>query len=147
MKNKVNLLFSIFCVVIVVPILLSLTVFHNESWCWKILSSFCPHYCCTSEVYLFFYIIIIPLISLFFSLILKTKKNIVIPIFMSLLVFFFIIGESIWYDISHGYNVFEHNNINYVLVYFMMSIPTFIGSIIGISIRKLISKLKNKYFN
>ena len=146
MKNKVNLLFSIFYVVIIVPTLLALTVFHNESWCWKILSSFCPHYCCASEVYLFFYIIIIPLISAVFSLILKTEKLIVIPTFTSLLVFFFNMAGCIRYGISYDHS-FLWKFIEGIIFSIIGSIPTFVGSIIGISIRKLISKLKNKYFS
>lgn len=66
---------------------------------------------------------------------------------MFFLVFSFVIVDAVSYDISHGYNIFEHNDLGYILGYFMISLPTFIGSIIGVSVRNGISKLKNKYFN
>ena len=147
MKNKINLLFSIFYVVIIVPILLPLTIFSNDPWWWGQLKNFCPDGCCCPlEIYPYFYFIVIPLISVVFSLILKTEKFIVIPTFMSLLVFFFNMAGHIHYGISHGHS-FLCKFIEGVIFSIIGSIPTFIGSIIGINIRKLISKFKNKYFS
>lgn len=147
MKSKANLIFSIFYIFIVTPILLALTIFSNDPWWWGQLKNFCPDGCCCPlEIYPYFYLIIIPLISSVFSLILRMKKFIVIPIFMSLLVFFFNMAGYIRYGISYDHS-FLWAFIGSIIFSIIGSIPTFVGSIIGISMRKLILKLKNKYFS
>ena len=65
---------------------------------------------------------------------------------MSLLVFFFNMAGYIRYGISYDHS-FLWGFIEGVIFSVIGSIPTFIGSIIGVSVRNSILKLKYKYFD
>ena len=139
---RINLIFSVLYVVIIIPILLSITIFQEE--CWKYLLLLFPNHHCACEIYLSFYIIIIPIISFIFAIILNRIKRslIIVPLFMSMIVFSFYIADDILYDIRHGYPLFNNNSIVSCL---LATIPTFIGSVFGIGTGKVISLIYNKF--
>ena len=139
---KVNLIFSTFYLLIVVPILSSITIFENEFW--KYFQIIFPGSYCGLEI-LGVYIFVIPLISAIFSIILsRMKKFIFVPIFMSMLVFLFIIIGELSYNMCQNRNLVEGLDICYIFYYFKISLPTFIGSLLGILIGKIILAI---YYN
>ena len=139
---KINLIFSILYIIIIVTILLSITIFQEE--CWKYLLLLFPNHHCACEIFLSFYIIIIPTISFIFAIILnKIKKSlIIVPFFMSMIVFSFCIADCIVYDIRHGYSLLSNNA---VISCFLTTIPTVIGSLFGVGAGKVISLIYNKF--
>lgn len=60
---------------------------------------------------------------------------------MSMMVFSFCIADCIVYDIRHSYSLLSNNA---VISCFLVTIPTFVGSVFGVGAGKVISLIYNK---
>ena len=127
---KINFIVSILYILIMVPILLAVCIFDNE--CWEYLIIFQKPKVCCCEVYISFYFMIIPLISAFFSSILsRVKKTLLVPSLMYAIFCLFIIIGEIRRSVLRG-------TLTFGILPFIVAIPTFIASLLGVEIGKLV---------
>ena len=143
---KINLIFSVIYILVIISIFLSITVFLDECLhYWELIFMGRSSCCCPCWILPTFCLIVVPAISAIFAALLsKAKWFLFTPIFMSVFVFSLFLLSGPIYCIRYGGST-KTLDIGYVFYYFLLSLPTFIGGIFGIVMGNLIYAIYCKF--